>query len=459
MELQNQAERPLSNPIEVVSREISPVAGPLNSTEAPNSSMLFSSLVFIATTLFLAVIVYFADKPIYFLVVILPFKLGLTQSFDGYPYPGNFAMNFMFYAKPYLLFPAAVFLCVAFYRLFREKLNLISIPWIAEILFSTAIISAAFWLPPLEKFVQTATAPPPAKITMLNQETNAWKTYRNTQLGLSFNYPQYLSLRETDNSGYKYVILSLPGGNSDIFFIEHPKDLSAIALYNRKFMSQRDKPEELEANVNGIPGKLFRVPYLLAADQSKVDLSTVVISNDGSIAFSGISRDAENPNNALFDKILGTVKFDKKGRNEFIDYPDTGNWKPYTNPQSRFSLKIPTEWKVEETILPSNLNTGNRLSYTKFHDQVSLYDIKIAAFPLASYIETENDKVTEQCPEFRNNSFALKSGKSIQFARCEYWNKYVISFPDKNLIFIVYAPKGILRPPLLDSVLSTLTPP
>ncbi|OGG00301.1 hypothetical protein A2153_02940 [Candidatus Gottesmanbacteria bacterium RBG_16_38_7b] len=378
-------------------------------------------------------------------------------SFIGFPIAIFPTMTITSLIRISLIFPLLIFLNFQFYKIFLHRLHLSKVNFFTKLTLSLIFILFAFWYKPVTKTIEEATAPSKNEIAEKTSNLSNWKKYENDKLGFSFSYPGYLKVEERNNSGDEYVFLIPPGEENPLFNVEVPQNFHPLQAYEYNLTVTHDLIEEKDVTVDGIKGKMIVSGYLLAKDKTRTYSSVAIISNDETYEFSGISFDLDNPDNAIFDKILSTIKFNHKGLNKFEELPVTAAWTIFTNPDSLFSVRHPEEWNVEniKPIVPSQMG---RLSYSTFKDQDFIYDLSVEVLLLSKLSNLYENNDVEKCSDYQQNILIIKSGKQINYSKCEYANHYLLQFPEKDRLFVVRSKKGIINPPIVDAFLSSITP-
>ena len=420
-------------------------------------SKVSSIIVFSVISSIFAIIFYYLEYPLLILTFFVADKIGGGTSFMGLPVELLYAMNIVNLMKIFFIFPFLVFLNFIFFKILSNKFHFPKLNIFLKLIISAAFISFAFWYNPLIKRVEIATAPSKSEVAEKTSNISTWKKYENVKLGFSLEYPEYLKVKEIGNDGDKYVTFTPPGEEHPLFTVEIPEGFHPISAYESRLIEAHDLIEEKDVLVDGITGKMIVRAYLYAKDKTRSNYSIVIVSNGETYEFSGISKDLDNPDKAIFDKVLSTVKFTSKGLNKFEEISNTSDWKTYSNPDSHYSIRYPATWTVDNLKL-SSASSVKRLSYTTFKDEEELaYELRIEVSPMSELQNLEKNNDTEKCSDYRQNNLTLNSGKQINYAKCEYYNKYILEFSENDRLFVIYSNRGIINPPIVDNFLSTIS--
>jgi hypothetical protein len=209
---------------------------------------------------------------------------------------------------------------------------------------------------------------------------DGWRTYRNEQLGYSFQYPADAKVEIADNP-LKSLSFSGPGLGEEFWSISHPGDREEFRppedadlqqwLTDHYLVGEKQMPDEQIAGILAIHYRHDRSPQSPAADR-------YYFAKKGQLYVVLIGHGSETENWELNNRFLQSIRFDEDISMTSvptalptalpIDPADYQGWWTYTHPVHGFSIMLPEDWVVEETTGSDPLMSGHLLTLLPNYD-------------------------------------------------------------------------------------------
>ena len=209
---------------------------------------------------------------------------------------------------------------------------------------------------------------------------NGWRTYRNEELGYSFQYPAEAKLEVSDNP-LKSLSISGPGMGDEFWSISHPSDREEFRppegvdllqwLTDHYLVGEKRMPDEQIAGTLAIHYRHDRSPQSYAADR-------YFFARGGQLYEVLIGHGSETEDWELNNHFLQSIRFDETVSSASvptaiptafpIDPADYQGFWTYTHPVYGFSIMLPKDWVVEETTRSDSLMNDHLLTLHPNYD-------------------------------------------------------------------------------------------
>lgn len=175
-----------------------------------------------------------------------------------------------------------------------------------------------------------------------NDPASDWKTYSNSKYGLSLKYPSDWTIKTdpiystnprlvTFDTKMSTNLQPMEYQNRE-FFIAHHNNIKDMASWIAENYQGATVVNNIKINNND-----FLV--INGGIQARAREYAIKIGENSYLRFVLEPVDKEDEFDELFDQILSTFKF--------TESDPTGDWKTYTNTSSNYSIRYPSDWKID----------------------------------------------------------------------------------------------------------------